>query len=226
MQDRITIVFIRHPETEGNLVDNSEMARLPKPNHLFEPTEKGWGEIDLSLQAYIDQKFCSPAVIFHSTAQRTRVVAEKFTSHFDSPMIEDSRLDEKWDGIFHSIPREIIEHRYADQIALQEKYGWYHFTPLGGENGPAVEVRIRSFFNDLNNYYDGKTVVICAHGNWLHLFEKLALNLRWQEVERRHKENKFPTGSLSAYWFYPPLSFEPFLDRHAPWKKEGESTYA
>ncbi len=228
MQDRITLVLVRHPETEGNVLTNSEMTGLERPNHLFRPTEKGLWQVKQALQAFIDLGFARPTAIYCSTALQTRVVADAFHEHFRSPIIEDSRLNEKWDGIFHSLSQEDIETRYPDQIEQRKKYGWYHFIPFGGENGPAVEMRIRSFFADIgsNDILNGKTIVIGAHGNWLHLFEGIVKKWPWQKVEEERRKNPFPNCSVSVYHFCPLNSFTNCLDRHAPWNSTDPVQYA
>lgn len=224
-KDKAVIILSRHPETEGNILSNEEATQLKKPNHLFRPTESGLIQMEAFLQTYIATDLPVPEAILCSTFLRTQVLAEKIGRHFGVPFIEDSRLDEKWDGIFHSLTKEEIQERYAEQIVMRKKYGWYHFTPFGGENGPAVELRIRSLFVDIANSLEGKTVFIAAHGNWLHLFEGLALGLSWQEVERRRKELRFPNCSLSIYKFTPPFTFTQTIDRFAPWAKEKTDIY-
>lgn len=208
------LIFVRHPETEGNVLSNSDAAKLERPNHLFRPTPNGVRQMDLALKAYIDLGLQKPDKIFCSTFLRTRVLAEKFAKHFNTLVVEDSRLNEKWDGIFHALSEEEIVQRYPDQVELKRKIGWYHYTAPGGENGPTVELRIHSFLRDLS----GQTVFIAAHGNWLHLLEKVARGLSWQEVEHRRREQCFPNCSLSEYILTPPACIKAGdIDRYTSW---------
>ena len=229
MQHSINVVLIRHPQTEGNVLSNSDMTKLERPNHLFQPTEKGEWQVRQALRTYIDLKFPKPTALYCSTFLRTRVVVEAFHDHFHVPIIEDSRLNEKWDGIFHSIAKEDATIRYPEQIEIQRKYGWYHYSPPGGENGPTVELRIRSFFTDIwqCGLYESRTLVIGAHGNWLNLFEGVACNLPWQQVEENRKTRTFPNCSISVFDLLALNQFEQGLDRYAPWlKEEPPTTYA
>lgn len=212
----IEVVFIRHPETEGNVLTNSEMAKLPRPNHLFTLSNKGVGELEAVCAHMRQTMHYPPRAIFHSTAYRTRVLAHAISrEHPVLEIIEDSRLNEKWDGIFHSLPEDEIKQRYPEQIEQRNKYGWYHYVPLGGENGPAVEMRIRSFFRDLgeNQDYNGGKVVIVGHGNWFHLFEGIARRQTWDQVERERRENPVPNASISIYKFEPPNFFKMIKSR-------------
>lgn len=220
--------MIRHPETEGNVLGNSGMARLERPNHLFIPTTKGSLQVDNVVEAYRRLELSLPTAIYCSTFLRTRVIAEAFQKISDCPILEDSRLNEKWDGIFHSLPIEEIEEKYSEQIRLRDKIGWYHYTPLGGENGPTVEVRIRSLMRDLGKNFDyaSKTILLGTHGNWQFLFEKIALHQTWQEVEEARKNNPIPNCAISVYHFEPPNKFERTLNRYTSLGEEGNTTYA
>ena len=214
----ITLVLIRHPQTEGNLVSNSEMAEIERPNHMLLLSKQGEIELESTVGEYTNLTMHLPVAVFHSTAFRSRVLAYKFSRDFNVNCIEDSRLNEKWDGIFHSLHLNQIKERYPEQIDLKEKYGWYHYRPPGGESGPDVEMRIRSFLRDLveNQAYVGQQVIIVGHGNWFHLFEKIAENKPWEYVERNRIRNPFPNGSITVYDFYPPTRFVKRLDRYVP----------
>lgn len=222
----ITLVLIRHPETEGNLVSNSEMATLERPNHMFLLSKQGEDQLESTVQAYTNLSIRRPAVVFHSTAFRTRVLAHKFSRELNIDCFEDSRLNEKWDGIFHSLPLSKINEQYPEQIILKEKYGWYHYKPPGGENGPDVEMRIRSFLRDLseNRSYIGKQVIIVGHGNWFHLLEGIAEKKPWEIVQINRHQKPFPNGSITVYDFCPPTVFTKWLDRHVPKDELGTPT--
>lgn len=207
----IEIVFIRHPETEGNILTNSEMTKLPSPNHMFRLSACGLEQMKAVCEYMKTHIPYHPRAVFHSTAFRTRILAASLSRKYEmSNVIEDSRLNEKWDGIFHSLSHEEINNKYPEQIELREKYGWYHYTPFGGENGPAVEMRIRSFFRDLgeDTSYHGGKVIIVGHGNWFHLFEGIARRQPWEEIERERKQNPVPNCSISIYRFTPPNTFQ------------------
>ncbi|MEK7642252.1 MAG: histidine phosphatase family protein [Patescibacteria group bacterium] len=238
MQNKITLVLIRHPRTEGNEVSNSEMAKLERPNHLFQPTKDGLEQMENAITVYYNLMAklpLFPLFIMCSTAVRTKVVANKFAATFGIlglQVIEDSRLNEKWDGILHSLSKEEIEAKYPEQIDLRKKYGWYHYKPFGGENGPDVEVRIKSLLQDITSVpmHIGKTIVLCSHGNWQLLFEKIALGQSAKEVEEARENNPIPNCAISIYDFFPHARLDSFLrtteiNRYAPWLNATEPTY-
>lgn len=227
MENRINFVFIRHPETEGNVLSNSDATKLSRPNHMFRLTPTGLKQMDLVFEEYQTKVSRRPHSIYCSTFSRTRILAKKFAKHYKMPIIEDSRLDEKWDGIFHSLPEEEIQQKYPEQINLCRKIGWYHFTPLGGENAIAVEMRIRSFLMDFDKPDLNTTILVACHGNWLHLFEKIAKGLTWKETEEAKFKNPFQNCSITQYNFLPPKSFnqEGCLDRYSPLAKTIKNNY-
>lgn len=221
----IILVLIRHPETEGNVA--IEMTELERPNHLFVPTEYGWEQVDKAFKTYGELKLARPHKIYCSTFYRTRVVAEKFSKEYTLQIEEDSRLNEKWDGIFHSLPMTTIADYYVEEIVLRNKIGWYHYSAPGGENCPAVELRIRSFLSSIAiPQNEGKTILLCTHGNWQICFEKIALNQRWEEAQRAKKERLVPNCAISVFDFYPPETFEHRIDRYAPWQNNSPTKYA
>lgn len=222
----IILVLIRHPETEGNVA--MEMTELERPNHMFVPTENGWKQIDRVLTTYEELRLTRPHKIYCSTFYRTRVVAVKFSQKFRQPeIVEDSRLNEKWDGIFHSLPMTAIADYYPEEIVLRNKIGWYHYSAPGGENCPAVELRIRSLlFSIAVPQNEGKTILLCTHGNWQICFEKIALNQRWEGAQRAKKERLVPNCAISVFDFYPPETFEHKVDRYAPWQNDSSTKYA
>lgn len=232
MENKITLVLIRHPETEGNVVTNSEMSKLERPNHLFRPTEKGMVQIDRAITTYAELGLNMPIFVMHSTALRTKVLASRLGAIYGivgRPLVEDSRLNEKWDGIFHSLTTEEISARYPEQIDLREKQGWYHHKPFGGESGPDVEVRIRSLLQELGSVptHLGKTIVLCSHGNWQFLFEKIALGQSASLTEIARETRPIPNCAISVYEFFPQNPFEQqvkltHINRYAPWLAENE----
>lgn len=227
----IKLVLVRHPETEGNILSNGQAAKLRRPNHLFQPTKKGLDQVAQAIELYSIMKNDTPSIIYCSTATRTRILAEKFREHFGKTLVniaEDSRLNEKWDGIFHSMSAEDIAKKYPDQIELRKKYGWYHFKPFGGENAPDVELRIRSFLSDLgeNPFHTNKTVILCVHGNWQFIFEKIAENRTWQETEIERATNPIPNCSITGYRFEPPSRFSITHNRRKHTSTPNNTNYA
>jgi len=99
-------------------------------------------------------------------------------------------LDEKWDGIFHDLPKAVTLEKYSDQHKLRERTGYYHFRAPGGESGPDIEARIRSFFHDLH-LAQKKKVLICCHGSWLLFLRRLLEGWSVDEFHRR-KKNEVP----------------------------------
>lgn len=127
--------------------------------------------------------------------------------------IVDARLDEKWDGIFHELPRSEIETVYPEEIMRREREGYCHYRAPGGESCPDVEVRIKSFLSD--PMVMGKNILIVGHGRWFVLFQKIMHDLTIEEFMIL-RDRGIDNCSVTEYVF-DALSSAPY-DSFTPWK--------
>lgn len=186
------IVLVRHAESEENVVSSDDSSFGEKANHAFALTSRGRRQAEaasayLARYGIFDAYFCS-------TYQRTRETLWLMYPEV-SPVI-DSRLNELWRGIWHTMPRERIAQLYPEEIHIREREGEYHYRPPGGQNCQDVEVMIHSFIHSLRIDYAGKNVFISAHGNWMLLFWRIMLNREAGEFETRER---YKNCALSVY---------------------------
>ncbi len=208
------LVFVRHAQSVGNTMTQDERAACETPNHAYPLTEIG------RQQAIITGQYLrgfQPNMCLHSTFLRTKMTAEIMLEQFYAPEasipIVDSRLDEKWDGIFHELSRSDIKRLYPEQIRLRERSGYYHYRAPGGENCPDVEIRVRSFLSEPS--FSGKNILVVGHGRWFSVLHKIIHDLT-VEVFMRWKDRKQENCSVTEYLFDRSMPFP--INSVTPWE--------
>jgi broad specificity phosphatase PhoE len=197
------LIFIRHAESIGNTMNQDGRAALEIPNHAYSLTVVGCEQARLvgeflgasySIKNYYPHWVCEH---FTSTFRRTQETWKwiqkglKPEPQFDyDPLkiqpVQDSRLDEKWDGIFHELTKKEIENRYPEQLRLRKRAGYYHYRAPGGESCPDAELRIKSFIQEhlAEPFYPPGSpcyVMIIGHGRWFQIFQKIIHELSVEE---------------------------------------------
>ena len=206
------MVFVRHAQSIGNIMTQDERAACDIPNHAYPLTEIG------KQQAKITGQYLSgfhSDLCLYSTFLRTKMTAEIVLGQIPyTETLEDSRLNEKWDGIFHELSKSDIEKYYPEQICLKNLNGYYHHRPPGGESCPDVEIKIRSFLNDPT--LSGKDILVVGHGRWFIILQKLLHGLTVEEflkLKQREQEN----CSVTDYLLNRPI-FHTIVNSFTPWK--------
>jgi len=180
-----SIVFVRHAQSIGNTMTQDERAEHPTPNHAYPLTKLGEQQAEITGK-YVRSRLIDgcPDLCFQSTFLRSQmtmdvILREMRELSLSLPVFTDSRLDEKWDGIFHELSKRDIRESYHDQVKMKKRSGYYHYRAPGGENCPDVELRIRSFLSD--PMIAGKRVLILGHGRWGLLLYKILYGLSVEE---------------------------------------------
>lgn len=177
------ILFVRHAQSVGNKMTQDQRATYEVPNHAYPLTDLGEKQAAITglyLKRHIldwTLKSDRPQLYFQSTFLRTQMTMEIIQREIGlyPRVITDSRLDEKWDGIFHELSKDNIERLYPEQLRSRQKSSYYHYRALGGESCPDTELRIRSFL--LDPLVADKSILIVGHGRWAILLHKLLLDL-------------------------------------------------
>ncbi|MGV8086165.1 MAG: histidine phosphatase family protein [Candidatus Woesearchaeota archaeon] len=156
------IYFFRHAESIGNALGLDDVSLQDLPNHRFPLTSKGISQANL-LANYFDQNkiFTDVEEIYVSNFLRPQQTLEILMNknNITSRVYEDSRLDEWWKGIFHSLTTEELITNYPIEKKIMEREGWHHYRPPQGESGKDVEIRLVSFLENLR--YNS---LISSHG--------------------------------------------------------------
>mgnify|MGYP001591241611 CR=1 FL=1 len=211
------LTFVRHAQSIGNTMSQDERAACEVANHAYPLTDMGRQQASMAgkyLNERLNQNW--PEFYCQSTFLRTQETLSIVLAELGTPVVVpliDSRLDEKWDGIFHELSKSDIEKLYPEQVRLRKRSGYYHYRAPGGESCPDTEIRIRSFINESN--LDDKHVLVAGHGRWFLILQKILHNLsveQFLELKKKGVDN----CSVTEYDFYSiPVSPQEAI---VPWK--------
>lgn len=190
------VVLVRHGESEGNIKSPNDISFNNKANHEFVLTDKGKQQA-LIAGKYLREKYGEFDSYFCSTFRRTQETLSLLYPEV-SPIV-DSRLNEWWRGIWHTMSPEKILTLYPEEHLIRKREGEYHYRPPGGQSCQDVELMIHSFIQSLGSDYLDKTVLISAHGKWMLLFWRIILNRHPREVESRFKESGYKNCTIVTY---------------------------
>lgn len=138
---------------------------------------------------WLRAQYPSPRRIIRSYYQRTRETADLLYPDF--PIREDERLAEASRGIWHVRTEDEIRREAPWEIDRKQFEGLYHYRPIGGENWPDVEGRVRAFRQSLRCRYPGETVVAVTHGHLIMLWQKLVHGWTIEETVARYERHEF-----------------------------------
>lgn len=191
------LTFVRHAQSIGNTMTQDQRAGCEIPNHAYPLTDIGKQQASMAGK-YLNERLREdwPEFYCQSTFLRTQETLSIILAELGTPAViplTDSRLDEKWDGIFHELSKSDIEKLYPEQLRLRKRSGYYHYRAPGGESCPDTEIRIRSFVND--SKLDDKHVLVAGHGRWFSILQKILHNL---SVEQFLELKKKGVGNCSV----------------------------
>jgi broad specificity phosphatase PhoE len=173
------LILVRHPESIGNLMKQDERAAHTLPNHLYPVTEVGDRQATITAEFLRDAYGGTITHILTSTFLRNQFLARTIAHHLKIPqdtIYADSRLNEKWDGVFHELSKDEVAQRYPEQLRLRNRSDYYHFRPIGGENCPDVELRARSLLTEIRQSPDCGWLLV-VHGRWLQVVNRMLHNI-------------------------------------------------
>ncbi|MDO8669022.1 MAG: histidine phosphatase family protein [Candidatus Buchananbacteria bacterium] len=197
------IIFVRHGESEGNAKGLDDSSLIDVPNYGFVLSERGYEQARLA-GGKLRELGLSWDRAFISTYLRTRQTwwgindAYPICSH--APII-DSRLNEWWRGIWHTMNRTDIDKYYPLEDHIKAREGWYHYRAPGGQSGQDVELQIYSFLSDFmyGPYKKFKKILIVGHGQWAILFWRILTGATVEEAENRKKFKPFGNCSITIF---------------------------
>lgn len=211
------IVFVRHAESDGNIRNSAERAQFDVPTWQYEITPTGKLQTKYSGE-YLRATYKRFDAYFRSYYQRVTSTSEILFPCV--PWIEDARLAEGNRGIWHIMTTDQVQAQFPFEIVRKEREGLYHYRPWGGENWPDIELRILSFLDMLRRDFSGQRVIICGHGHWAILFDKVLEGFSIEEALARYRQSKIANASVTVYrrtgWRHPRL--EKVQDNFIPWQ--------
>lgn len=210
------IVIARHGESEGNAKGLGDNSFRDHPNHLFSLTEKGRAQ---AFKAGERLRIMYGRFAVHRASTYVRTQQSQESMFPGVPYEVDSRLNELWRGIHHTMIREDVVMRYPAEAHIRQREGWYHYRPPGGQNGQDVELQIHSLLLDLRLNYAGEDVFLSAHGNWMILFNRLVMRKTPEEAEAWYREKHYPNCAIVEY------AFESGVPQYVEWLNDSHPSF-
>jgi broad specificity phosphatase PhoE len=164
-------------------------------NHNFDLTPRGRKQAEITAVYLHEQYKDGFSAVFSSYYTRALETAKILTPN--QKIHEDPLLAELNCGIWHSMIPSLIHQHMPWEFARQKKEGFYHYRPIGGENGPDVEQRVELFKNRLRGQREPVLVVI--HGNWYRYFEKNIFGHTTEWLLKRFDEPAVENASVTVY---------------------------
>jgi isoleucyl-tRNA synthetase len=153
------LIFVRHGETERNILDIDSKALDKWPL-----TEKGVTQVETTAKKIKDKV----DIIISSPVLRAKQSAEIVKKHVDAELIFDDRIIELDSGEWNELtPEQRLDRKDFQDYLVTEKIPEQRFNfKLGttGETRADVVERVKEFLAKIGKEYPGKTIVIVAHG--------------------------------------------------------------
>ncbi|PJA46258.1 hypothetical protein CO174_00410 [Candidatus Uhrbacteria bacterium CG_4_9_14_3_um_filter_50_9] len=217
------VVVVRHGESEGNVRSHEERTAWEVSTNRYKLTDRGRAQCEIT-GAWLREHVPSPDRIVRSYYARTNETAALL--YPNAEIREDELLAEKDGGIWAVRTIDQIRDQAPWELDRRERMGHYHYRPIGGENMPDVETRVRAFRRSMRLHHTGKgSVVIVGHGHWILLWRKRNEGFSIEETERRYQEDEVAeNASVLLYhntwhpdgYFY--LQHDPEVDYIIPWE--------
>lgn len=191
------LVFVRHGQSEANIVQRAgkdgtphpmEPAINDRPDWRQRLSPKGIEQAKLA-NAWIEQNLGGVDAfdaLYVSSFLRTRETASFVAGKSNAEWTIDDRLIERSWGSFGATPFEERSKQFPRTVQMQAATSW--FTRFeGGENMPDVSERFRDFQGTLHRELAEKRVLVVSHGDFINVarynIERM-LPEQWEEMDK------------------------------------------
>lgn len=183
------ILFIRHAQSEGNVMTLQERSLSPLASNRYALTELGRQQAAMT-RDWLAENYGGDAIyrIFASYYKRTCETAD--ICFPGREIRQDPRLAERDRGIEHVLTREQLLEQFPFEAGRLEASGPYHFRPIAGESWTDMERRVREFLLELRLKYAGTKVAVVTHAHWLLLLQKVLEGWSIEQIEQMHREHR------------------------------------
>lgn len=171
------LVFVRHGESEANIVQQADKSGLThahndavfdRPDWEQRLSSRGIEQVKLA-KVWVDDNLggaCSFDRRYFSPFLRTRETAAYLGGEDCPDWVMDDRVVERSWGIYGMLSRVEREKKFEQTAKMYRQSPWY--TKLdGGESRYEVSDRFRDFQGTLHREADGKRVLVVTHGDFM-----------------------------------------------------------
>jgi isoleucyl-tRNA synthetase len=208
---RNTYYVMRHGEAENNtlrILDSNSESK----HHLTELGKKQAADSSAVFKGtHIDLIISSPILRTRETAE----IAREKLGLKKEQLVIDERIKEYNAGIFEDKPLSELIQAYSGH----DRYLW---RPEGGEDYADVKKRMGSFLYDVDNRYEGKSIMIVTHETPAMLLVAAAGGLNMSQTKNIRKSGDFMKNAeiRKIDFSILPHNHEYELDLHKPYIDE------
>lgn len=145
-----------------------------------------------------------PEMIFSSPYARTRETTEilRETANLQNvKLICDERLRERELGIFFRLTKLGAMQKFPQEYKKREQLGKFYYRPPEGENWADVALRVGSFWQNLPQVFNNKTVIIITHEVVIRIFRYVLENLTEAEILEIDLMCDVQNSAITSYKF-------------------------
>ena len=182
--------LLRHGETPYQLKKEKIHYPWPESSPIL-LTERGKKQIEILAKKLKQEKL---DLIFSSDISRAHQTAKIIAQELGLKVNLDLRLRDINYGIYHGRPRKEFCQNFPDE----EKR--FYKAPKNGESWSDCKKRVSDFIEEIDKKYQGKKILIIAHGDPLWLLEGVIKDKTNKELLKEKIEGKvIKVGELRVF---------------------------
>jgi len=172
-----TYFILRHGETPYQLKQEKIIYPWPEPSPIF-LTKRGEEQIEEASDQLKDKNI---DLIFSSDITRTKQTSEIVSRKINVEPIFDIRLREIDYGDYKG---KLIKDYRKDFPSSKQRF---FKRPKNGERGLDVKERLLDFFNEINEKYKNKNILIISHQGTLHILDGALMGIKHENLLDKNK---------------------------------------
>lgn len=181
-----TYFILRHGETPYQLQKEKIIYPWPEPSPIF-LTKRGQEQIK---EAGEQLKYKNIDLIFSSDITRAKQTSEIISRKINVKPIFDIRLREIDYGDYKG---KLIKDYKKDFSSLKQRF---FKKPKNGESKLDVKNRLIDFFNEINEEYKNKNILIISHQGTLHILEGALMGIKDENLLGENKVSPLKVGEF------------------------------
>lgn len=212
-------VFIRHGESEGNILTEDVKAHHELSTYDFPLTERGRIQVQMTRdwlsRSFLDDFDAKESSTYYRARQTLELLDPKGT-HIENPL-----LDEREVGMRQVFTAAEFREAMPQEVRRHKRDGRYHHRRPGGRSFADTERDIWTYFFLMRMRFPDQRVLTVGHGNWFSAARRVLHGWSIEKMLMEDKTNHPKNASVSVYRFNRALDPPRFqLDQYnvTPWE--------
>ncbi len=183
----VKLILVRHGQTDWNKQDKIQGATDIPLNNTGKKQIQNTARRLKKLFRKIGEK---PDAIISSTLIRAKQSAMIIAEEFKMSFTVNGKIVEKNMGALEGDSWQKLCNKIDGNLKEKNKYHIYDYSPYGGESCIDVGERLLDFIHFVKKKYDGKTIIVVAHGGVIRTL------LFWHPESRIDYRKKVESGAF------------------------------